>query len=496
MQRLHAARSARQRDMSPERSLNDARKQALMTVGLGATRVHGEARSTVQRLAAETLLALPGGPWWSIHDRLHKQCQAHMSSERIGAQHLPVVGMQQALGKLGILMTLDDLKEVALSLQAFHRSKGILVSAFVDGLIAECKGLGTEREKNMLVLEESTSRTDLEEPFTPQTVGETFTPQDDYPGGERIAENFLEPSATHTSSKSRSVQFRTGTPDEQQAQSLKETLPAELAAKHAKDWRYNIPPRIQDSEPYRNRPAVTKEMTGRWQTLQMPTGIWLHTEQLGHNDPLPPSRLTTPRSELHGTGHLTNSELMVFRSLKKSMAADQPFCNMNSFSRLSTAATPRHKPLASALSARSIQRHAHLSHLAMPLLDTGHRVQQLGPGWQTERAVRATKPHYVATTPLLSGGTFRPHPSWAAPENRSALCFHVTARRLLVVLSNSSGDVTRDWSPWQVIPGTSEIEGRVRHNCAFSDQAHDAAKHDADTPLTPQELLRRSAPAP
>lgn len=157
----------------------------------------------------------------------------------------------------------------------------------------------------------------------------------------------------------------------------------------------------------RNNPAVTKT----WQTVQMPTGVWLHTEQLGHYDPMPPSRLTTPRMDLNATGHLTNSELMVFRSLKKSMPPDQPFSKMNSFSRL---AVPRHKPLASALSTRTVPRHAHLvPELAMPHLS-------MHTGSETERAMRAIKPHYICTVPTVSGGCFRPHPSWAhTAPNRS-----------------------------------------------------------------------------
>ena len=420
MLRMEKVGRERQRQEWKEASsFNHARNRALTAVGLGATRVHStiEPRTTVSKLAAEVLLALPGGPWWTIHDRLEKQCQAFMSSERIGSQHLPLAGMQQAMERMGILVCQDDLIEVAVSLKAYHRSKGILVSAFVDGLIAECKILGAEPPE-----------TDA----PPETNTENSTSPDKGPedtAGRMESKDFLDLSATQNSTKS--VEFpryeSDGTPlqtnvdklhspdrpNKKQVQSIVRALPVEPA--RAKDWRTNIPPRIQDVEPLRNKPAVT---SGRWQTLQMPTGVWLHTEQLGHNDPLPPSKLTTPRSQLNGTGHLTNTELMVFRSLKKNMAADQPFCNMNSFSRLSTANVPRHKPLASALSARSVQRNAHLSQVAVPLSDTGHRMQESGSGWQTERNARATKPYYVPTVPLVFGGTFLPHPSWAAPEHR------------------------------------------------------------------------------
>ena len=420
MLRMEKAKEARTREGSTEtRSFNEARNIALTTVGMGATRVHGEPRTTPSFLAAQLLISLPGGPWWTIHDRLEKQCQAFMSSERIGAQHLPLARMQQALEGLGILLTIDDLVEVGVSLKAYHKSKGILVGAFVDGLIAECKTLGVEQKTD-------TSEHDSGPAERPEHATAKF---------ER--EEFLDFDATQSSAKS--VHFpkyesdgtplqpnvdnlmRLNSPDRRnrQIQRFVTSIPGEPA--RAKDWRGHVPPCIQDSEPFRNKPAVTRSPSGRWQTLQMPTGVWLHTEQLGHYDPLPPSRLTTPRSQLDGTGHLTNSELMVFRSLKKNMAADQPFCNMNSFSRLSTAAVPRHKPLASALKARSIHRNAHLSQLAIPLSDTGHRMQESQSQCQTERAARATKPHYVATVPLVFGGTFSPHPSWAAPEHRSAL---------------------------------------------------------------------------
>ena len=414
---VEKAKEARMREGATEtRSFNEARNMALTAVGTGATRVHGEPRTTASFLAAQVLISLPGGPWWTIHDRLEKQCQAFMSSERIGAQHLPLAGMQQALERLGILLTIDDLVEVGVSLKAYHKSKGILVGAFVDGLIAECKTLGVEQ------------KTDASE----HDSGPAERPEHATARLER--EEFVDFEATQSSAKS--VQFpkyesdgtplhpsvdnlmRLNSPDRpnRQIQRFVTSIPGQPA--RAKDWRGHVPPCIQDSEPFRNKPAVTSSHSGRWQTLQMPTGAWLNTEQLG---PLPPSRLTTPRSQLDGTGHLTNSELMVFRSLKKNMAADQSFCNMNSFSRLSTAALPRHKPLASALKARSIQRNAHLSQLAIPLSDTGHRMQESQSQCQTERAARATKPHYVATVPSIFGGTFSPHPSWAAPEHRSAL---------------------------------------------------------------------------
>jgi len=130
-------------------------------------------------------------------------------------------------------------------------------------------------------------------------------------------------------------------------------------------------------------------------------------EQLGHYDPMPPNRRTTPRVDPNGLGQLTKSELMVFRSLKKNMPPDQPSSKMNSFSRLVTV-TPRHKPFASSLSTRTMPRHAHLVHqLPMSHLDTGNA------GSQTERAMRTTKPNYTPTVPMVQGGIFRPHPSWA-----------------------------------------------------------------------------------
>ena len=74
------------------RTFNDARRQAIGIAGQGRLRVSAcESRpthTTVQRLAAQILLALPGGEWWAVRDRLHKHLLAAMSSERIGAQHL------------------------------------------------------------------------------------------------------------------------------------------------------------------------------------------------------------------------------------------------------------------------------------------------------------------------------------------------------------------------------------------------------------------------
>lgn len=85
------ARDAFQRPESAPQghTCNDARKQALLIAGLGATRVHHERGSegtSVHRLAAEVLLALPGGPWWTIRARFARHLQAAMSSERIGAE--------------------------------------------------------------------------------------------------------------------------------------------------------------------------------------------------------------------------------------------------------------------------------------------------------------------------------------------------------------------------------------------------------------------------
>jgi hypothetical protein len=420
MLRFEKARGAntfRRRNAAPPVwSVNDARKQAMALVG--APRAPGggeggapEPRMTVQRLAAHVLIALPGGPWWTVHDRFEKHLQAAMSSERIGASHLRVSAVLGALGALGIAVSADDLAGIAMELEAWHKDKGILVSAFVDGILAAGKVIGAET--NMMAISPTPSEKmaqwargceqadawngDLRSARSEKTVSFPYYDSAGAPVAGELEKVMVVNSPGRLS--------------HQDLQELASSAAAKIGAgeqlARAKDWRMDDRLQIRNAEK-RHNPAVTKT----WQTIQMPTGVWFHTEQLGHHDPAPPSRLSTPRIDLDGTGYLTNSELVVLRSLKKNMPADQPFSKMNSFQRLAVPMS-RHKPLASALSTRSGKRHAHLvPELAIPHMDTGHR---LGPesGSQTERAMRATKPHYNPTVPLLTRGLFRPHPSWA-----------------------------------------------------------------------------------
>jgi len=143
--------SRRRKSSPPGQTLNEARKHALAIsrTGLIATRVHGadgpeRLHTSVELLAADILLKLPGGPWWSIRDRLNKHLQAAMSSERIGAQHCTSAAVLQQLKMLGIVVSHDDLVGAARHLHAWHRGKGILISAFVDGLVSVAKVMGTE----------------------------------------------------------------------------------------------------------------------------------------------------------------------------------------------------------------------------------------------------------------------------------------------------------------------------------------------------------------
>jgi hypothetical protein len=420
MLRLERARDAnqfrRRNTAPPVWSVNDARKQALSLVlasrapgGGGGGAPAPDPRMTVQRLAAHVLIALPGGPWWTVHGRFGKHLQAAMTSERIGASHLRVSAVRAALGALGIEVSVDDLAGIAKELEAWHKDKGILVSAFVDGILAAGKVIGIETK--MMTISPTPSEKmahwargceqadasdgDLRSARSEKTVSFPYYDSAGAPVAGELEKVMIFNSPGRLS--------------HQDLQELSSPAAAKIGAgeqlARAKDWRMDNRLQIRDAEK-RHNPAVTKT----WQTIQMPTGVWFHTEQLGHHDPAPPSRLSTPRIDLDGTGYLTNSELMVLRSLKKNMPADQPFSQMNSFQRLAVP-MPRHKPLASALSTSSKKRHAHLvPELAIPHMDTGHR---LDPGSQTERAMRATKPHYTPTVPLLTRGSFRPHPSWA-----------------------------------------------------------------------------------
>lgn len=412
------------------RTFNDARRQAIEIAGYGVTRVHGEdpgqAHTLVQRLAAQILLALPGGEWWAVHDRLHTQLLAAMSSERIGAQHLSAPLCLSALAKLGVsACSTDELQAVAASLCAWDRGKGIVVAAFVDGIISACKVLGTENKVNSFAMGEREREMEKEEEISglasplKRSVQFPYYDSSGSPVEGRVEAVMRENSRQLSQKDLLKVHSLTN--------AVARKFESDVPDARAKDWRMSDRMKIREAE-VRNNPAVTKT----WQTIQMPTGFWMHTEQLGHydnpsrlrycsNTPPPPrggghSRLSTPRIDPYAVGHLTNSELLVFRSLKKSMAADQPFSKLNSFQRLATPMTPRHKPLASALRTRTINRNAHLvPELAVPLMDTGHRLHESGS--QTERAMRATKPNYFPTVPLLSQGGFRPHPSWAAPAS-------------------------------------------------------------------------------
>ena len=300
-----------------------------------------------------------------------------------------------ALSKLGVSSTADDLQAVAASLHAWDRGRGIVVAAFVDGIIAASQVLGTENEVNSLMM---ASPTPISEQL-PEWEREMEKHYDSF--GPPVDPSALANSPRQLSRKeSLKVMGLTNT--------VARKFESDDPNARAKDWRMSDRLRIREAD-IRNNPAVTKT----WQTIQMPTGVCMHMEQLGHYDPMPPRRLSTPRLDPYAVGHLTNSELLVFRSLKKSMAADQPFSKMNSFQRLATPMTPRHKPLASALRTRTVNRNAHLvPELAVPHMDTGHRLHESGS--QTERAMRATKPNYVPTVPLISQGGFRPHPSWAS----------------------------------------------------------------------------------
>lgn len=77
------------------------------------------------------------------------------------SQHLNVAAVLQTLGKLGIEKTADDIVSIASHLQAWHKGRGILVSAFVDGLIAACKVLGAGN--GTLVLATTTPTEKMEE---------------------------------------------------------------------------------------------------------------------------------------------------------------------------------------------------------------------------------------------------------------------------------------------------------------------------------------------
>jgi len=421
MLRLEKARMTsgfRRRDAAPPGlSVKDARQRALALVGAQRAAQAGggpEPRCTAQQLAARVLLALPGGPWWTLSDRFEQHLQAAMTTERIGVAHLRMPAVLGALAKLGISVSADDVESIALELDAWHRDKGVFVRAFVDGIVAAARVLGEqEGEADRLALsptpsqrleewtreceQESPSRADLATASdgTARSVSFPYYDSEGAPLRGELEQVMLANSPG-----------RLGTQELQELASGAGGHEARERRATAKDWRMDDKLRARTER--RNNPAVTKT----WQTIQMPTGVWFHTEQLGHHDPVPPSRLSTPRIDLDGTGHLTNSELMVFRSLKKNMKADQPFSKMNSYQRLATP-LPRHKPLSSALSTRSVPRHAHLvPELVMPHMDTGHRLH-LDSGSQTERIMRATKPHYVPTRPLISRGSFQPHPSWA-----------------------------------------------------------------------------------
>ena len=107
------------------------------------TRV-AEARGEHDMVAAEVLLALPPGAWWTVRDRLGKHLLAAMSSDRIGAQHLPLSSMLKAFSKLAVAISPAELIDVAIVLGAWHSKKGVLVRSFVDGLVEACKALGKD----------------------------------------------------------------------------------------------------------------------------------------------------------------------------------------------------------------------------------------------------------------------------------------------------------------------------------------------------------------
>jgi hypothetical protein len=400
----------RKRGAEPGKSAQDARKQAL---GICKHSVKRENRDpaharSVRELAAQVLLALPPGPWWAIQRRLEGHLQAAMSNERIGSQYLPAPGMLQAMAKWGIAMQLEELICVATELKAWHKSKGILISAFTTGLMTAFAGLGV--------------KTDLETKQSPASpVHQQFEDRTrSLAQGDSLAETCL---SNDPIDMTRSVQFSHCDEVLSPIDSLVHHSSAEQHAVDpapAKDWRMTDLLRIRDAEK-RNKPAVTKT----WQTVQMPTGALLHTQQIGLCDLRPSSGLTTPRNE-QSVGHLTNSELMVLRSLKRSTRCDQSLQSelANSFHRLATLNIPRRKQLASALMTRSSRRCAHLVpelNICMP-----HVIKSHESGAQTERAVRATKPQYFGpTTPLISGGMFHPHPSWAPTgDNRCAYALY------------------------------------------------------------------------
>ena len=128
-----------------EASSNEARLQAFALVRATTPNVGAAPRAVgVQWLAAEVLLALPPGAWWTVRDRLEKHLLAAMFSDRIGAQHLPLSGMLKAFSKLAIAISPAELIDVAIVLGAWHSKKGVLVRSFVDGLVEACKALGKD----------------------------------------------------------------------------------------------------------------------------------------------------------------------------------------------------------------------------------------------------------------------------------------------------------------------------------------------------------------
>ena len=135
----------RQEPTGDEASSSEARLQAFALVRATTPNVGAAPRAVgVQWLAAEVLLALPPGAWWTVRDRLEKHLLAAMSSDRIGAQHLPLSSMLKAFSKLAVAISPAELIDVAIVLGAWHSKKGVLVRAFVDGLVEACKALGKD----------------------------------------------------------------------------------------------------------------------------------------------------------------------------------------------------------------------------------------------------------------------------------------------------------------------------------------------------------------
>ena len=375
--------------------------------GLGASRVQGDVSGQnpqnipdmVKKVASQLLLSLPAGEWWTMNESLKKHLEAAMTSERIGAQHLNVTQTCSQLAKLSVVLSAEDLVQVATALHSWQKGKGILVNPFVDGLIAVCKCLGTENERNILSVLPTPSNTMQEgidkELWTPilkdklaqsglstrtvawqDTVEYPYFDSDGPQLDSRMNTASRETSLSGSPLSTRSLARRKDLIEAQMKRF--EPFGADRSAldpsKQPKDWRMgenrpfsfgNIGIREVEA---RNNPAVTKT----WQTIKMPTGDMLNSEQIGHYAPMTPSRLSTPEG-LRGichVGHLTNSELTVFRLLQKNKgpqaasAADVTFNQMKSFSRL---ATPQHKPLNSALRTRTVKRHGDANFLILIL---------------------------------------------------------------------------------------------------------------------------------